>query len=208
MTDRQDAERRRDNIKHDLRSAGTVYAQAVLARDWEALGLTREAWHDDIMGDAKWIEAARVEIETILADAGQTYREIGKAVGVSAPTVSEDLRKAGVQPPNTSPRQQVAREREEKKREGWKVYCEHCAGMHKRGAPCSKRDSVRGSTEDNPASPDKPRTKVKPDFVTVRFRYLGKARPDWVADAVMNHFIREETAELFRMLRDYLDKPE
>jgi hypothetical protein len=176
-----DAKQRLERIRAHLASAAEEYAAAVLAKDWETLSYPDlESWRDAILDDKRFTAQTRATIAATLDQAGMPVRAIAEATGVGKSTTDRDL--ATVPKRDTSnPRKDAARQREQTK----------------------PKVPVPGATADNPANPGD-RRKIKPDFVTVRFRYLGTPKIDSVADALRKELGDELVRELIAQLRSSL----
>ena len=107
------------NAAGSIAEAARIYAEAVEAEDWRALGFeSLDAWREDMLRLTRFRPADRKMIAELLAERGMTQREIAAATGVSQATTATDLA-AGDQKLITtgSARQQAAREREQAARE-------------------------------------------------------------------------------------------
>jgi len=93
---RQAAEDRASRIVAHLESAAADIAAAVIDKDWEALGVTRDEWQARLLyGYRRLTPAARKTVHELLAADGMSGREIAAATGTPRSTVQHDLEQGG-----------------------------------------------------------------------------------------------------------------
>jgi Helix-turn-helix domain len=99
-----------------LAGAAEEYAAAVIERDWDHLGLTREEWHAALFAGTRLTVEARRTVHELLSEQGLSVRAIGQATGTSPATVHRDLvSQSGTPAPDQAVRHETSRGRAEPK---------------------------------------------------------------------------------------------
>ena len=121
MASAREAHERAEQIRLGFQSTAVLYAKAVDAKDWTALGYRSvSAWAKGEFGPDRFSAERRKEIVAMLTAAGHTQRQIAAATNSSKGSVGRDQQElAARNAPSGAPgnaRQQSARDREAAKR--------------------------------------------------------------------------------------------
>lgn len=103
------AHARAEQIRLNVQRAAVLYVQAIVEKDWQALGYGGVPdWAAGEFGPDRFSAERRREIVALLTQAGYTTRQIAAATGAGHSTVNKDQRENGLLVPSPTARQQAA----------------------------------------------------------------------------------------------------
>lgn len=195
-------------LQKGLGDLAEVYAEAVLSKDWEALGLTVAQWQAQVFEGTQLSLETRRKVSGMLSEAGRTVREIAAATGTSKSTVSADLSRTGTDPfEQVKPSRGVTRE----PKASPKTPAERQAARRSR----QRQEKAPGQGAGNPApEPEQPQVGEpqpgqgagNPASEPDALRLAAEARADQLEAKVAelkaeNRVLREDQAEVQQRLQ-------